>query len=175
MKPIALIGYMGSGKTHWGRLLSNALNESFLDLDDYLEFNHLHRPINTFIETKGELPFRKKERAALYEICKKEEKIVLATGGGTPVYYDNMEYLNKHFTTVYLDCSIKTLANRLKDEKVQRPLLTHIADSELQEFIAKHLFERRHIYLQSNIVIKADALELNTLIQQIKSYEATHH
>jgi shikimate kinase len=170
-KPIAFVGYMGCGKTYWAKRVANQLNSRFLDLDDWLVDNHLHTTISTYIYEKGELAFRKIERAALNEIVKFEEPLVLSTGGGTPCYYDNIDVLNANFTTIYLDCSINRLTERLQREKAQRPLIAHVPDAELKEFIAKHLFERWHFYNQAKVKIKADELELETLLNVIDDHE----
>jgi shikimate kinase len=169
MRPIALVGYMGCGKSYWGKKLANYLNWRFVDLDEWLEENKLSTSIGSYINEKGELLFRKKEREALKELADINEQIVLSTGGGTPCYYNNMDLLNANFKTLYLDCSIKLLTNRLLQQKAHRPLIAHVPDAELKEFVAKHLFERRHFYSQASSIIKADELELETLLDVIKS------
>jgi shikimate kinase len=170
-KPIAFVGYMGCGKTYWGKRVANRLNIRFLDLDGWLVEKHLHTTISSFIQEKGELALRKIERASLNEITRIGGQLVLSTGGGTPCYYDNMDVLNANFTTIYLDCSINTLTERLVREKAQRPLIAHVPDAELREFIAKHLFERRHYYHQAKVKIKAEDLELETLLHVIENHE----
>ena len=171
MKSIALVGYMGSGKSYWGKKLANHLNWRFIDLDEWLEEYKLNASIGDFINENGELLFRKKEREALNELVELNEQYVLSTGGGTPCYYNNMDILNANFKTLYLDCSIKTLTDRLLQQKAHRPLIAHVSDNELKEFVAKHLFERRHFYSLASIIIKADDLELETLLDVIKSQE----
>ncbi len=169
--PFALVGYMGCGKTHWGQQIANQLKISFLDLDLWLVENRLHMDVADYIQEKGELAFRNIERKSLHEIAKRKEQFVLATGGGTPCYFDNMVVLNANFTTIYLECSIKTLNERLLSERQHRPLIAHVPEAELKEFIAKHLFERMHFYNQANMKIKVDALELESLLNVIKSHE----
>ncbi len=165
---IALVGYMAAGKNYWGKRLAERLEVPFLDLDEELEKEVLHMPIPEFISTKGELAFRKQERHMLTELSTNQSNIVLATGGGTPCYYDNMEVLKQAFTTVYLDVSIKTLADRLKENRIHRPLISHVKDDELKEFVAKHLFERRVFYSQAKIAIHENDLTLDELIARIE-------
>ena len=85
---IILIGYMASGKTTIGRLISESLEMPFYDLDTIIE-QELKATINEIFEQKGELFFRKKEREVLESFIKKTDNYVLALGGGTPCYYDN--------------------------------------------------------------------------------------
>lgn len=171
MMPVAFVGYMGSGKSYWAKELAKHLKTNYLDLDEWLVGHALNCTINEFVLSNGELAFRKKEREALVEICKKDEKLVLATGGGTPCYYNNMALLNENFLTIYLDCSINKLTERLQKEKESRPLIAHLDNAAIKEFIAKHLFERRHFYTEAKIILKADELKLETLIDVIKKYE----
>ena len=144
---IALVGYMGSGKTFTAKALAEKLDLDFLDLDAEIE-SQMQRSISEIISEKGELYFRKKERETLSRLLK-GSNFVLATGGGTPCYYDNMELLNANSDTYFLSTSVKVLGLRLVKEKATRPLISHIADENLNEFVAKHLFERRHFYEQA--------------------------
>jgi len=164
---LALVGYMGSGKSFWAEKTAKALRVSMIDLDTFLEQQHLKMNVPDFIYTHGELAFRKLERLALQELCSLSEDFVLATGGGTPCYYENMQLLNKHFTTVYLQATINTLYNRLVKEKDQRPLISHITNDTLKEFIAKHLFERRVFYSLANYKVDVEELTLDKLINTI--------
>ena len=165
---IALVGYMGSGKTFWAKKLAEALKINYLDLDEVLEQDFLKMPISTFIQLHGELAFRKKERAALEDIAQRQVEFVLATGGGTPCYYQNMDVLNRHFKTIYLQAGVQLLYNRLVTEKADRPLIAHVEDIVLKEFIAKHLFERRMFYEQAHHIIKAETLNLEQLLELSK-------
>jgi shikimate kinase len=162
---IAFIGYMGAGKSLWASNLAAKLGLVMIDLDVYLQTHYLDDTISNFIGKKGELAFRKLEKEALKSLAALEGDIVLATGGGTPCYYDNMETLNANFFTVYLNSTIKTLSNRLRTEKQHRPLISHLEDSELDEFIAKHLFERRFFYSQAKVVLNENHHELASILK----------
>ena len=160
---IALVGYMGSGKSYWAKKLATDLSVRHVDLDQIIETNYIKMSISAFINTAGELKFRQVERQALVEIAQDQKEMVLATGGGTPCYFNNMDVLNNNFTTVYLDSSIAFLYDRLVQEKSSRPLIEHLEDAALKEFIAKHLFERRTFYNQAKISANANGLTLDVL------------
>jgi shikimate kinase len=115
---------------------------------------------------KGEMAFREAENKALQMVLSKD-KFVLACGGGTPAYYNNMDLLTADAKVVYLDCKIPTLVKRLVPEKSQRPLIEKISDDELEAFIAKHLFERRPFYERAHVRVNADALTADELSSQL--------
>ena len=173
-KRIALVGYMGSGKSYWAKMMGSSYGIPVVDLDVVLEQKHLGMSIATYIERFGELAFRKKERAVLHQLAHDKEEFVLATGGGTPCYYDNMDVLNLYFITIYLQSSVPELFHRLKNEKSNRPLISHLRDEELKEFIAKHLFERRTFYAQAYIHVETKELTEQKLIETIDEFRKKH-
>lgn len=138
---------MASGKSALARDISAAWNLKLLDLDRIIEAEE-GESISEIIFNKGELYFRKKERAML-ELLLNEDDFVLATGGGTPCYYDNMTLINSKAVSFYLKHSIPTLYNRLLIDRRERPLIAHLKEEDLKEFIAKHLFERSVYYEQA--------------------------
>ncbi|MCC5918895.1 MAG: shikimate kinase [Cryomorphaceae bacterium] len=158
---IALVGYMGAGKTCMGRSLSLALDLPFYDLDEVIGQLFGCNQVD-LMKRKGELAFREAERKALHVVLKKK-KFVLACGGGTPAYYDNMDALTKSANVVFLDCQIPTLVARLTPEKNQRPLIESVPDEELETFIGKHLFERRSFYEKAALKVPADMLTVDQL------------
>lgn len=150
-QPIILLGYMGSGKSTVGRLLAKRLSLTFVDLDDYLSEIHGSSVPNLFLK-HGEIGFRKLEKKALNDLLVSNETFVLSLGGGTPCYSNNMKSMIQ-FTphTFYLSPTISTLCNRLYYEKDRRPLISHLSsEKKLQEFISKHIFERKQFYDQAN-------------------------
>ena len=153
---IYLIGYMCSGKTTLGTLLKEIANVTFTDLDQYIEESE-GKTINEIFAQKGEEEFRNMERAALKEVT---ETIggVIATGGGTPCFFDNMEYMKENGNVVYLNCSRKELFDRLKIYKASRPLLKDKNDDEIKEFIENSLPKREPFYNNASIIIDADPL-----------------
>jgi len=152
---IVLVGYMGSGKTTIGKLVAKHLKIKFLDLDQYIEKAEEKTIAQLFLE-KGELYFRKKEFFYLNEILSSDSDFLMSTGGGTPCYGLNMEAITKATpNSIYLKVSLHELVRRLSKEKAQRPLINTLADSDLPEFIGKHLFERSFYYNQANITISS--------------------
>jgi len=149
---------MASGKSFIGSKLAQTLDYSFIDLDKHIEEKEQASIVNLF-KHKGELYFRKKEHIYLNDLVEKDEKLVIATGGGTPCYYNNMDLIKNHdFShSVYLRVSINTIVKRLKNETSKRPLVAHInTDEELTEFISKHLFERSQFYNEAQLVVDAN-------------------
>lgn len=166
---IVLLGYMGSGKSSVGRELANTLSYKFLDLDDVIEEGE-GKSIPEIFSTQGEIYFRKKETQYLNQILEKEEHCVLSLGGGTPCYSNNMSTIGVADSTIsfYLDLSISKLANRLVDEKDHRPVISHLQTiEELQEYIAKHLFERRPFYELANHKISVKEQTIKQLVEEI--------
>lgn len=165
---IVLVGYMGSGKTTIGKLLSNKLKISFLDLDEVIE-QGLEDSISNIFNGKGEIFFRKKEHEYLTDVLSKKEKLILSTGGGTPCYSGNMEtMLNLADHVFYLKVSIPGLVKRLLLEKEHRPLIKNIDNGDLPEFIGKHLFERNNFYLKANHIIECDDKDPESLVAEIQ-------
>lgn len=144
---------MGSGKSRLASALAQKWHLPLLDLDQELE-RKLQASIPEIMQLKGEIYFRQEERQLLQELLA-QEKFVLATGGGTPCYYDNMELINSQASSVYISASVQILAKRLEKERLSRPLLAHLEASELPEFVAKHLFERAPYYQQAQHTIPA--------------------
>ena len=153
---IYLIGYMCSGKTTLGTLLKEIADVIFTDLDQYIEARE-GKTINEIFAKKGEAEFRKMERAALKDVT---ETIggVIATGGGTPCFFDNMEYMKANGSVIYLNCSRGELFERLKIYKATRPLLKDKSDEEIKEFIENSLPKREPFYNNASIIIDADPL-----------------
>jgi len=163
---LILVGYMGSGKSSVGEQLSKILNYDFLDFDAYIE-EQLKMSINEIFKTKGEVFFRKQEHLYLAKVIRKK-KTVVALGGGTPCYGNNLSVIkaNPNTKIIYLKSSIKNLADRLYSEKSHRPLISHLnSKGELLEFIGKHIFERAPIYEQSDITIKTDGLSVEDVVE----------
>ena len=152
---ISLIGYMGCGKSHISKLLSDKLNLKLIDLDKEIIACH-NMPIAEIFAKKGEIFFRKQERAILNEILNTETDCVLSVGGGTPAYYDNISLINDKSTSVYLRTSVKILTERLLKQKQKRPLIANIPDEQLSEFIGQHLFERQQFYSRAKHTVITD-------------------
>lgn len=166
---ISLMGYMGSGKSTIGSLLATEFNQEFLDLDQYIQIQ-TNSSIPELFGALGEIKFRKLEKDCLNEVLGLEKSFILSLGGGTPVYYDNMAKIKEASYSVYLRLSPSELANRLKDEKVNRPLIARIPDEDLPEFIAKHLFERSQFYNQADLILDVKNQSEEEIFQEIKKH-----
>ena len=157
MLPIFLIGYMGSGKTTLGRGVEARAHISFVDLDQYIEEEYSTSISNLFKE-RGESGFREIERESLIELSDRKD-ILIACGGGTPCFFNNMELMNNIGITVWLDASIDVLHARLSEAKSQRPLISNLNDEELREYITESLNKRNIYYSQANHRFVADKLD----------------
>lgn len=157
MKRIFLIGYMGSGKTTLGKAFARAMQLQFIDLDWYIE-ERFHQTIQDLFDERKEAGFREIERNMLHEVAE-FENVVIACGGGTPCFFDNVEYMNQKGDTVFLNTSIEVLFRRLKASRSKRPLLKDKSDDTLKKVIQDALRIRCPFYLQAKYVFNADSLE----------------
>lgn len=165
---IVLLGYMTSGKSSIGKLLSKKLSLKFLDLDDYI-IKKEKMTISKIFESKGEVYFRGIEHKYLKEILDKDEKFILALGGGTPCYANNMQEVNKGNTiSIYLQGSTATMIERVIRKKRKRPLVASLGNDKIPEFVAKHLFERRPFYEQAKTTIKIDGKKKKEVAKELK-------
>lgn len=170
MKRIILVGYMGAGKTTVGRQLALDLGLQFYDLDWYIEMRY-HTSVAKIFAEKGEESFRELERNMLHEVAE-FENVVLSCGGGTPCFFNNMEYMNSLADTVYLKCSPEVLAQHLKMGKVERPLIKGKSDEELLQYIKESLDKRLPFYTQAKHTLDVSLLDnydkIKTTIKLLK-------
>lgn len=157
MRPIFLIGYMGSGKTTLGRALGRRLGLQFIDLDSYIESRYM-RTISQLFAERGEDKFRSIEREMLHEVAEMED-VIVACGGGTPCYYDNIDYMNRCGTTVFLSASEDSLFARLSINRNKRPLIKNLDDKSLRMFIRENLALRMPHYSKASYSFCGDSLE----------------
>lgn len=155
-KTIFLIGFMGVGKSTLGKKIASKLGFQFIDLDSFIEMKH-KASIPVIIDTFGMEQFRIWESEALKEIPL--AGIVCSTGGGTPCYFDNMDWMNKYGTTVWIYLSEGAMFSRLvQGEREKRPLLRGKNDEQLKQFIVETLAVRNPFYEQARI--KYDAIKM---------------
>lgn len=157
MRRIFLIGYMGAGKTTLGRALAKDMNIQFIDMDSYIE-TRFCKTISKIFAEKGEDGFREIERRILHEVGDFED-VIISTGGGTPCFFDNVEYMNRQGTTVFLDVPEERLFIRLSIARNNRPLIKEKSDEELKSFITEQLEKRRPHYEKAQFRFVADKLE----------------
>lgn len=157
MTRIVLIGFMGAGKTTLGKALAGNLKMQFIDLDAYIE-NRVRKNISQIFREQGEQGFRDLERRLLHEAAEFED-VVISAGGGTPCFYDNMDYMNRQAITVYMNASRDVLFRRLRVGKAKRPLLKEKNDEEIRQFISDTLQNRESYYLKAKEIFCSDCLE----------------
>ena len=169
MNRIFLIGYMGSGKTTVGKLLAERLGYSFVDMDTRIEEKHF-KTVSQIFADLGEEQFRLLEQKCLHEVSE-FENVVIATGGGAPCFFDNIEYMNRSGLTVYIKLSVEQLAERLENSRAnKRPLLANRKGEELQAFIAEGLARREPFYSQAHLSTSGSDEEI---LDQICKHSST--
>ncbi len=170
MRRIILIGYMGSGKTTVGKALSKDLGLPFYDLDWYIE-TRMHRSVKQIFDERGEEGFRDIERRMLHEVAEFED-VIISCGGGTPCFFDNMDYINQQGDTVYLKCSPEVLFFHLKMGHTVRPLLLNKTPEEVRAFIGEQLKAREPYYSRAKHIVDVTQMDnyekIQITIQRLK-------
>lgn len=156
MDRVFLVGYMGVGKTTIGKLLSKELGMQFFDLDVYIE-NRYRMTIQEIFAKKGEDKFRKIEQEMLHEVAT-FQNVLISTGGGTPCFYDNIDFMNKQGATVYIKASVEQLVSRLLASKNVRPIIRDKSPKELYTFVTTHLAEREQYYSKAKLTYTTERL-----------------
>jgi shikimate kinase len=157
MRRIILVGYMGSGKTTMGKALSKETGMMFYDLDWYIE-NRMHTTVPQLFAERGEEAFRQIEYNMLHEVGEFED-VIISCGGGTPCFFDNIDYLNRQGDVVYLKADPETLYKHLLMAKVERPLLKGKSPEELIAYITEHLKERAPYYEKARYTLDVSVLD----------------
>ena len=157
MRRIILIGYMGSGKTTVGKALSKETGMMFYDLDWYIE-SRMRKTVSQIFAERGEEGFRQIEYNMLHEVAGFED-VIISCGGGTPCFFDNMDYLNQQGDVVYLKATPETLYKHLMMAKVERPLLKNKSPEELIAYITEHLKERSPFYEKARYSLDVNVLD----------------
>ena len=165
---IFLVGMMGSGKSHWTKKMAKWIKSGGYDLDDLIEMNE-EKTISEIFTEEGEEQFRKTE-AKILRWFKEKKKYVLATGGGTPCFQDNMAWMKKEGIVIWLDESVDILVKRLVEEKAHRPLIADLSELDLTKFIKDKLVERHAFYSQANYRLSSDQITDTALKQIIQQH-----
>ena len=166
MNRIYLVGYMGAGKTTTARRLAQRLGWDVADTDDLFEEKYKISVCDFFNKYDEDL-YRKLESEVL-KSTEIMENVVISTGGGTACYFDNMDWMNQHGTTVFLRISQKAVVDRLLHAKRKRPLAEGKTEAELVAFVEHHYTSRLPYYEQARLTVKAEDLDLDNLVQQIE-------
>ena len=167
IKRIFLVGFMGSGKSTLGRCLKTEMAWQFVDLDEYFETVY-QTGITQYFADCGEDAFRKAERTMLKQVIGME-KVIIATGGGTPCYFDNMALMNTHGLSIYIKLSVDTLVERLCGARQVRPLIAGKSREELKPYIAAKLAEREPFYNRAKVIVDAEVIGIDGLKRIIEA------
>ncbi len=157
MVRIIIIGYMGAGKTTVGKSLSKSLGIPFYDLDWYIE-SRMRKTVPQIFAERGEEGFRQVEHTMLHEVAE-FENVIISCGGGTPCFFDNMDYLNSMGETIYLKATPEVLYRHLKMGKVERPLLKNKTPDEMRAFIKTQLEVREPFYNKAKHTLDVNLLD----------------
>ena len=161
-----ITGFMGSGKTYWGKQWGEQFGLKFYDLDEEIEKRE-GKAVTSIFEEKGEPAFRKMEKETLCTYMKLDN-FILSCGGGTPCFHDNMKRMNEQGITIYIKSPVELLVKRLHSEKETRPLIAGMNDDVLAQFISGKLAEREHFYNQAMYHLPAEFMSLDNFQKIIR-------
>lgn len=160
-----LIGFMGSGKTTLGRQLAVRLGYRFIDQDEFIE-QKFQLSVSEIFANYGEEKFREAEKEALKEIVK-DTNCIVATGGGTPCFHDNLQFMNNHGLTIYLKVDPEVIFQRLKATHINRPLVMNKTAEELLLYIKQKLTERNPFYSGAKLILYSKDLMVDDIIRAL--------
>lgn len=162
-----LLGLPGSGKSTLGKSLAERLGYLFFDLDDEIA-KRVGTSIPDFISQQGEGNFRIREKETLREICSTSSKFVLATGGGTACFHFNMDFMNNHGVSIFLDVSPGDLALRIMDQGMEkRPLLKSYDQMDLIQELRDLKANRLPFYSQATVQLSDNQINIDMIIAQL--------
>jgi shikimate kinase len=163
---IVLIGFMGSGKTVFGKKLAQYLNLNFVDLDLHIEQKY-KMTIPSIFTNFDESVFRNLESIEIKQILS-EDNLILSCGGGTPCFNNNMDLINNYGISIYLELNEKALADRLSKSKSKRPIINNLNIEELIIKITELLKSRDKFYRQAKITVSSINIKLEEVVNLIK-------
>lgn len=172
-KPLFIIGYMASGKTTFGRALARKTGRGFIDLDFYIE-QRFRKTIPQIFEERGEEGFRKIESSMLHEVGEFDD-VIISCGGGTPCFFDNIDYMLSRGDVVLLEASVERITERLVINNSRRPLMRGKSREEITATVTAGLASREQWYSRANIRFCGENLEDSRQIDRsVASFLTTH-
>jgi len=165
---IFLIGFMGSGKSHWGKLLAEKFHVPFFDMDHVITEAEKKTITQIFVEM-GEEYFRFKEKEVLRALVEDHKEFIISCGGGTPCFFNNIDFMKEKGKVIWLNTGIEVLLKRLLIEKPQRPIIKNISDDDLKSFIMKKLQDRKLYYEQADIMLQEETLTTESFIELLNN------
>ena len=162
---IFINGYMAAGKTTFGKALAQKIGTLFIDLDQYIEEN-TGMTISELFTERGENNFRKLEKELLQKVVEETDDAVIACGGGTPCFHNNMKFMNNNGLTIFLETSTPVLISRLQLQNATRPILAGKTNDEIREKVLTQLCERLPHYMEAKLKWHGDDLENEKEIEE---------
>lgn len=150
-----------------GRALASELKLNFIDLDTFLEEKYF-RTIPQIFAEEGEEGFRRKERKILEEVSAFDD-VIVATGGGAPCFFDNMDLMNNSGFCIFLDVNKESLVSRLIHAKIERPLIKGKTQEELENFIEAMMEKRRPFYEKARYILKGNEIQVDQVVRLLKA------
>ena len=158
---VFLIGFMGAGKSYWGKIWAEKSGMTFFDLDEIIEAKE-QMTIDEIFDKKGEIYFRQIESVTLRNMLDFDNSII-ACGGGTPCYTDNMKWMNENGLTVFIKAKAQTLLQNMSHEIEKRPLFNKINQAEILTFIEQKLKERDLYYTSAKKTLLIEAINSESI------------
>lgn len=156
----------GSGKSTLGAELAVVLGYHFFDLDVEIEINE-GLTVPEIFKKRGAAEFRKAERNNLLEITNKKKSFLMSTGGGTPCYHDNMDFMNQNGLTVFINPNVEVILQRVVTQEGQRPLFSKMDPSELRDKVYQ-LYEKRYAYYsKAQVIIAEGEINIRTITHKL--------
>lgn len=168
-KRIVFVGYMYSGKTTIGKKLAQHLDYKFYDIDTEIE-NKIHHSVADIFKLFGEDTFRKLEQQTLKELLQKDD-VIIACGGGTPCFFDNMQQIKEKSISIYIKVDIKHIIARQKYSKAERPLLSDKTEKEIRQYITESLDDRKKYYSQADIISEDFNFSIKSIVEKLSNFD----
>ena len=168
-KKIFLVGLPGSGKTTFGKMLSEKLKIQFIDLDSQIVENQ-RMPIPEIFKSKGEEEFRIIEKKNLELIIENNDQFLLATGGGAPCFFDNIALMISSGCIIFLNENIDEIVKRVLAEKSTRPLIQKIDDKSMAQNLRGLYDKRLPYYAQAQIILNPNEINVDSALEKLKAY-----